>query len=604
MNSDIRRIIIAVVLMAVILVLTPILFPTAVYNTADGNKAADSAALALSAVDSAVAADRTNIPQPAGATETPPTAAGAAPQTGMSAIGVTDTATDEIADAAGDAPASSVVVIDTTQVETTPAIFRTTNQGAALIGVEMRNFRILENGGRSQGAPVELAQPGDRLLGWRLVVPGDTVRFDRIAFNTTEVTEGDTRIVRYDATVANRAVSIAYSFLPDSYLVNIEARVSGEASNAFLLVDMPPGFRSSESDTTEDRNHLAYAYKVEGNNAKGITFKSLDPGERRIEPGPLTWVAAKNKYFIVGLISPPGEPRFAELDAVGAVRVTKQATRALATVVIPVNTNGTNLQLYTGPQEYKRLIALGQEFETSNPYGGWLQGIVQPFAAATIKLLIWMKATLSISYGWILIIFGIAIRLILWPLNQRFMRSSLQMQRIQPELQEVQKKYKGDPQRMQAELMKIYKAHDASPFSSLSGCLVMLIPFPVFIALFFVFQNTIEFRGVPFLWYPDISVKDPYYITPVLVAITSLLMAWMGMRGVKAGDQQKIMMYAMPAVMLFVFINLASGLNLYYLVQNIASLPQQWIIARERRTATPVVSTPAAASLPKGKGKG
>ncbi len=76
------------------------------------------------------------------------------------------------------------------------------------------------------------------------------------------------------------------------------------------------------------------------------------------------------------------------------------------------------------------------------------------------------------------------------------------------------------------------------------------------------------------------------------------------MRGVKAGDQQKIMMYAMPAVMLFVFINLASGLNLYYLVQNIASLPQQWIIARERRTATPVVSTPAAASLPKGKGKG
>ena len=121
-----------------------------------------------------------------------------------------------------------------------------------------------------------------------------------------------------------------------------------------------------------------------------------------------------------------------------------------------------------------------------------------------------------------------------------------------------------------------------SPFSSLSGCLPMLIPLPVFFALFFVFQNTIEFRGVPFLWLPDISIKDPVYVLPILVAITAMALSWIGMKGMKANEQQKIMMYMMPAMMLLFFFNMASGLNLYYLVQNLASLPQQWLIAHER----------------------
>ena len=126
-----------------------------------------------------------------------------------------------------------------------------------------------------------------------------------------------------------------------------------------------------------------------------------------------------------------------------------------------------------------------------------------------------------------------------------------------------------------------------SPFSSLSGCLPMLIPLPVFFALFFVFQNTIEFRGVSFMWLPDISVKDPYFVLPVLVAATAMILSFIGMKGVKANEQQKMMMYLMPAMMLFIFFSMASGLNLYYLVQNLASLPQQWLIAHERSKAAP-----------------
>jgi len=251
-------------------------------------------------------------------------------------------------------------------------------------------------------------------------------------------------------------------------------------------------------------------------------------------------------------------------------------------LVVPLKAGNAALEVYAGPQEFKRLVAMGREFETANPYGGWIQGIVQPFATMIIRLLLWMKATTGLTYGVILVIFGIAVRIILWPLNQKAMRSSMQMQRIQPELQAIQTRYKNDPQKLQAAMMQVYKEHGMSPFSGLSGCLPMLIPLPIFFALFFVFQNTIEFRGVPFLWFPDISVKDPYYVIPILVAITAMLLSWIGMRGMKTNEQQKMMMYLMPAMMLFIFLNMASGLNLYYFVQNLASLPQQWLISQER----------------------
>jgi YidC/Oxa1 family membrane protein insertase len=271
----------------------------------------------------------------------------------------------------------------------------------------------------------------------------------------------------------------------------------------------------------------------------------------------------------------------------GVPKLEKAAKRGQGAIIMPLKAGNAAFEVYAGPQEFRRLVALGREFETSNPYGGWFQGMVQPFATMVIRVLLWMKEVLGLSYGWILVVFGIAIRVILWPLNQKAMRSSMQLQRIQPELQAIQERYKGDPQKLQAAMMQVYKEHGMSPFSSLSGCLPMLIPMPVFFALFFVFQNTIEFRGVSFLWFPDISVKDPFYVIPVLVAITTFVLSWIGMRGVKGNEQQKMMMYLMPGMMLFFFLNMASGLNLYYFIQNLASLPQQWLIARER--AKPLV---------------
>lgn len=555
-----RRLVLAVVLMAAVLIVTPILFPTPQPVPGSG---ADSVATAVTP------------PRPAAAGASTGGVAGAptAPASAAMASGVADSV----------AMGAPVLPIDTAVVSTAPATFQTTNRGAALIGATMQQYQALANKGRTRGGPVELAQDGDRLLSYRLVIPGDTIAFDQTTFTTTASETGSGKTVRYEAAFSpTRTASITYSFLPDSYRVNVAAVVAGVPDNSFLLVDLPPGFRSAEADTAEDFNHLSYAFKPDVGGADGVAFRSLDPGERQIETGPIAWAVAKNKYFLLGVLAPKGQPGFAEVNFTGMPRVAKVATRGQATLVMPLKAGNAAFEVYAGPQEFKRLVAVGREFETSNPYGGWLQGVVQPFATMIIRLLLWMKATVGLSYGWILVLFGVAVRIILWPLNQKAMRSSLQMQRIQPELQAIQARFKNDPTKLQQAMMQVYKDHGMSPFSSLSGCLPMLIPLPVFFALFFVFQNTIEFRGVPFLWFPDISVKDPFYVIPVLVAITTLVLSWIGMRGIKGNDQQKMMMYLMPAMMLFFFLNVASGLNLYYFVQNLASLPQQWLISKER----------------------
>lgn len=124
-----------------------------------------------------------------------------------------------------------------------------------------------------------------------------------------------------------------------------------------------------------------------------------------------------------------------------------------------------------------------------------------------------------------------------------------------------------------------------SPLSMFSGCLPMLLPMPVLFALFFVFQNTIEFRGVSFLWLHDISQKDPFYILPILMGISMYVLTWIGTRNTPPNPQTKMMGYVFPFMMTFLLGNLAAGLNLYYAVQNMAALPQQWLIANERAKA-------------------
>ncbi len=455
--------------------------------------------------------------------------------------------------------------------------------GAVPLAVQADSYPAL-NG---KGGRVVLKHAQDPLIRFRVITPTDTIVFDRIAFTSAKSTGANGgNVVTFSGTNGKEQATVRYELVNDNYLSMVTVDVTGAASPSFLLVDMPNGFDTQEADTLGDMRALAYSVKPVTQSARGTAFTKLDSGEKKLEPGPLTWVVAKSKYFLVGLIQPVGGKPFAEAHLEGGIRTRKQATNGYATVVMPLDNGRAVFEMYAGPQSWKRLHDLGREFETANPYGGWLQGIVQPFSTIVMRVLLWMKGTTHMSYGWVLVIFGVTVRLLMWPLNQGAMRTSIKMQRIQPELTEVQKKYKSDPQKQQAEIMRVYKEHGMSPFSSLSGCLPMLIPMPVFFALFFVFQNTIEFRGVPFLWLHDISLHDPYYILPIVMGLSMLLISWIGMRNAPPNPQAKMMMYMMPAMFVLILFNTAAGLSIYYLTQNLASLPQQWLISNERAKAT------------------
>lgn len=475
---------------------------------------------------------------------------------------------------------TSLVPVETVTVQTALAHTRFSTAGAAPIDVELQNFETLAG---AKGA-VRIHQHNEPLLRYRLLAGRDTTDLSQLIFSVRRSTKttGDQEVVFTGNSGATQMV-LRYDVEPKNYLAQVTASVTGASGPAFLLVDLPTGFVSQEGDTLGDINSLAYAVKPEKGSAKGIPFHKLDPGEQRLEAGPMYWAIAKNKYFLVGMLAPEKAPTIAEVHFVGGARTSKMATRGQATAVLPIAADGTTqFALYAGPQEWERMRALGRDFENANPYGGFLQGIVQPFATIVMRALLWMKRTTQLNYGWVLVIFGVAIRLLMWPLNQKAMRASLKLQVLQPELQAVQAKYKSDPQKQQQEIMKLYSDHGMSPLSPLLGCLPMLLPMPILFALFFVFQNTIEFRGVSFMWLPDISLKDPLYILPLLMGGSMYLLSWLGMRNTPPNPQAKMMAYLMPAMMTFFLINFASGLNLYYTVQNLAALPQQWLIANEK----------------------
>jgi len=481
---------------------------------------------------------------------------------------------------AGATPTPSGIPAETTVVITPTTRYRFTNEGAKLIGTELTQYRALT---RASGN-VELSRKGEPLLRYRLALPQDTISLDSVVFRA-EQTEG---LLTYRAAVRDADLAISYAVVPDSYVVRVNGTVTGGTGPAGLLIDLPRGLRSEEADTIEDQRHLAYAYKPVTGNARSISFKSLDPGEEGRYNGPLTWVVTKNKYFLIGLLTATGDAPFQNIVAVGGPRTSKAATTASASIMEPIIDGRFGFEIYAGPQDSRRLVAMGRDFKNANPYGGWMQGVVQPFATIVMQILLWLHDTFKLNYGWVLVIFGIAVRIAMWPLNQRVMRSSLRMQQIQPQLMEVQKKYQNNPEKQRAELMRVYAEHGMTPFSPMIGCLPMLLPMPILFALFFVFQNTIEFRGVSFLWLPDISLKDPFYIIPVLMGLSMFVLSWIGIRNAPPNPQAKLMAYFFPVMMTVFFLNFASGLNLYYAVQNLAALPQQWLIANERAKAAPI----------------
>ncbi len=456
--------------------------------------------------------------------------------------------------------------------------FRFSTKGARLVGAELKRYRTFAVG---DSGNAEIMPLDSRFLEYSLVFGADTLSLAGWDFDpsseSVSVQEPGTHLT-FRGRRGNLAVELTYSFAPEVYEFDVEGQLSGASGGGLALVGLGPRLALVEADSVDD--FRSYAVVTKATRTEQLNFRSLDSGEIRALEGPFEWVAVKSKYFLATMLTvEPDQPRLGGAVVVGGQRSGRNATHTMVTASLPAPGGRFAFSTYVGPQDYRRLSRMGHELEDVNSYGWIFRPIIQPFANFIVVVLLWMHENLKMAYGWVLILFGLAVRVVLWPLNQKAMRSSMAMQAVQPEIKAVQDRYKSDPQRMQQEVMKLYKEHGVNP---LGGCLPMLIPMPVLFALFFVFRVTIEFRGVPFLWLPDLSRADPYFIIPVVMGLSMFAVSKIGQIGVPPNPQAKMMVYIMPVFLTFIFLKLSSGLNLYYAVSNVASIPQQWMIAQQR----------------------
>lgn len=492
------------------------------------------------------------------------------------------------------APAAVAATPEDTVVVRTPLYrYAISTRGGRIVSSRFLHYKSMAVGDAPAAGTadtLELLPVGASLLDARLVNGADTLHLDRIVFtaSTDSLTPGaGNDAVTLTGQSGAYAVTLTYRFSPDDFRIRVDGSVSNLGANGgTLLVGLGNGFRDTEKNVTEDHRERGIVTKLDG--TKLTRFMQLTPRQPTVLSGPFEWVAVKSKYFVVGLFAYDSTGTRNFTGRIGGVRalagdtLPEKPIRADVAASLLVPANGQfSMTTYLGPMEYDRLNHMGHDFDDVNPYGwAWLRPVIRPIAVAIRDLFIWMHRAMGLGYGLVIVAFGILIRLILWPLNQKAMRSMTAMQAIQPQLTALQERHKEDPQRLQQEMFKLYKENNVNPFG---GCWPMLLPYPMLVAVFFVLQNTIELRGVSFLWMPDLAQHDPLYIIPILMAVTMFAVSKIGMMGMPPNPQTKMMSWMMPVMMLFLFFRFASGLNLYYAVQNIVSIPQQWMIMKERR---------------------
>ena len=538
---------------------------------------------------------------PVGPVDTAATGRDSFPQPAPTLAAPADTVPGDAAFAQPAAPEDTVVVSG----ELYRYAFST--RGAALVSATLPRYANTIPGRKEER--VDLVQPGRPLFGLRLVVGADTLSLDDWTFTPSaeEVSaHAEPAVLQMVAERGGVRVSLGYRFRADDYRMEVDGKVDGLGPNgALLLVSLGQGIPNTEADSAVNFREMGLVTRR--GDTELLRFQSLDRGEGRALPGPFDWVAVKSKYFVTALLALDStRARISGATARAVARGEDDPHQAEVQVAVPLAAEGSfGWSVYAGPMEYPRLTAVGAEFDDVNPYG-WpgFRTVIRAFAIPVRWFIVWMNETLGLGYGLVLIALGFMVRLVLWPLNQKAMRSAMAMQGIQGPLKEIQAKYKDNPARLQQEMMKLYKEHNVNP---LGGCLPMLIPMPVLFALFFVLQNTIELRGVPFLWFPDLAQPDPIYVIPVLSGLSMFVLSKVGQKGIEytpeTRAQAKMMLYFMPALITFFGLQFAAGLNLYWFASNVASIPQQWMIAQERLKKLPPKPAPAPAPKPAGTGK-
>lgn len=287
--------------------------------------------------------------------------------------------------------------------------------------------------------------------------------------------------------------------------------------------------------------------------------------------GPIKWLALQDKYFISVLIPEEATSLFSKLE-------TERVVTAGLSLPESSDDQVHKMKLYAGPKQYDILKSFGIQLEDTIDFGWFIYGswsFVKAVAKPLFSVLRFIHEYTN-NYGLAIIILTVGIKLLFVPLQYKSYKSMQGMQTIQPKVVALQEKLKDNKEKLNQELMKLYKEHKVNP---VGGCLPMVLQMPVFVALFNILYMTIDLRQAPFmLWITDLSAQDPYYVLPVLMG-ASMVVQQKIMPTTMDPTQAKMMMI-LPVGLTFLFITFPAGLVLYWVTNNVLTITQQFVTDR------------------------
>jgi YidC/Oxa1 family membrane protein insertase len=449
------------------------------------------------------------------------------------------------------------------------------NKGARLVSWQLLDFK--DPRGRPEemvqtipGAPRPLdVETGDDALDARLQAGLFRPSAERVAAG-----EGPAEL-SFEYASGDLEARKVFAFDPRGGLLSIRAAVRRGGSPVPVRLVWGPGLGTPTAEEMGVQGYHAPQAVYFDDDVERVP--AADIGAPRVTP-PVRWVGVESTYF-AALLVPPAGPAPAGIRAIAVPGADEKSAMA---PVVSISLRGAEdaALLYVGPKDHARLSKVGHRLVDVVPVGTWIGPIVVPL----IGLLKWAYGLVG-NYGWAIVVLTVLINLAMAPFRHYSIANGVKMARLSPEMRVIQERYRKFPaldprrQEMQKEIAALYARHGMSMGTQMAvGCLPILITMPFLIAFYRVLTVAIELKGAPFLWIPDLSQKDPYFITPVLMAVSMFVMQRMTPTAMDPAQQK--MMMIMPLVFGVMFFAAPGGLNLYWLMSNLCAIVQQGLTLR------------------------
>ena len=383
-----------------------------------------------------------------------------------------------------------------------------------------------------------------------------------------------------DAEQGGVKLTKTYTFKRGDYLIDVRHDVTNTgtvAVNPALYLQLVRDGNPPEGESRFYSTFTGPAVYTDADHFQKLTFENIEKNKaEHASKADNGWVALIQHYFVAAFIPADKKPREIFTKKV-ATNMYAVGTIEQLGAVAPGATVTEQSRLYAGPQESAELEKTAPGLELVKDYG-WLTIIAKP--------IFWLMTQIHKilgNWGWTIIVLTILIKLAFFPLSAASYRSMGKMKLVTPKMTTIRERFKGDPTKMNQAMMELYKTEKINP---LGGCLPIVVQIPVFISLYWVLLASVEMRNAPWLgWIHDLAAPDPFYILPVIMAISMFIQTKLNPTPPDP-VQAKVMMF-MPIIFSVMFFFFPSGLVLYWVVNNVLSIAQQWVITKNLNAPVP-----------------